>query len=530
MRSNLDDNKGQKLDISSLRFGTTRQAISGTYTIPADGPILHFLDGGASDRDVVLPALKRGAVYAVINYGASNSLIVKTPAGATLATLTNVQGAFFVSSKGEWRFLANSVGTASALTAISSPNGTIDFSTIANVVTADVHEALVDHDLLLHYVANQHIDHTAVSIGTAANSGLAGGGTIAATRALSLDLLNLTIDTPTLADYFGFGDASGSDTNRALLSTLNGILDHDAFLNFVANKHINHTSVSVNAGTGLSGGGDISATRTISFGWGAGGSALTADTPVSADLFVFYDVSGADYNVVTLTNLATALGIATGAPTNADYLVKTANGSLSAELVATDAGAVAGGTTWDFSTPSTAKLLANAATATVAGVSELATSAETVTGTDTTRTTTPAGVLAAIKAIPREWMYALSDETTGITSSLSVPKLTVRAPYAFTLAIPVIGTASSVRGSLNTVQGSGGAVTIDIKKNDVSIFVTKLTFDNGEITTVTASTPPTFVGGSTMSIAADDVLTFFVTQVNDATNKGLKIMLIGTLP
>jgi hypothetical protein len=41
-------------------------------------------------------------------------------------------------------------------------------------------------------------------------------------------------------------------------------VDHDQLLNFVGNEHINHASVSVNAGTGLTGGGDLTATRTIS--------------------------------------------------------------------------------------------------------------------------------------------------------------------------------------------------------------------------------------------------------------------------
>lgn len=43
-----------------------------------------------------------------------------------------------------------------------------------------------------------------------------------------------------------------------------GSVDHDALLNFVANEHVDHSSVSINAGTGLTGGGDITATRTIS--------------------------------------------------------------------------------------------------------------------------------------------------------------------------------------------------------------------------------------------------------------------------
>lgn len=41
-------------------------------------------------------------------------------------------------------------------------------------------------------------------------------------------------------------------------------VNHDALQNFVANKHIDHSAVSITAGTGLTGGGDITANRTIS--------------------------------------------------------------------------------------------------------------------------------------------------------------------------------------------------------------------------------------------------------------------------
>lgn len=43
-----------------------------------------------------------------------------------------------------------------------------------------------------------------------------------------------------------------------------GNIDHDNLQNFVANEHIDHTTVNINAGTGLTGGGDISASRTLS--------------------------------------------------------------------------------------------------------------------------------------------------------------------------------------------------------------------------------------------------------------------------
>lgn len=40
-------------------------------------------------------------------------------------------------------------------------------------------------------------------------------------------------------------------------------IDHDLLLNFVANEHIDHSTVSISAGTHLTGGGDITASRTL---------------------------------------------------------------------------------------------------------------------------------------------------------------------------------------------------------------------------------------------------------------------------
>ena len=47
-------------------------------------------------------------------------------------------------------------------------------------------------------------------------------------------------------------------------------VNHNSTTNYVANQHIDHTTVSITAGSGLTGGGDISATRTINIGAGNG--------------------------------------------------------------------------------------------------------------------------------------------------------------------------------------------------------------------------------------------------------------------
>jgi cytoskeletal protein CcmA (bactofilin family) len=62
-------------------------------------------------------------------------------------------------------------------------------------------------------------------------------------------------------------------------------IDHDALTNFVANEHIDHTSVSITAGTGLTGGGDITSTRDLAIDsaelnayFGGSGKGFDADT------------------------------------------------------------------------------------------------------------------------------------------------------------------------------------------------------------------------------------------------------------
>jgi hypothetical protein len=62
-------------------------------------------------------------------------------------------------------------------------------------------------------------------------------------------------------------------------SVISSGVDHDALSNFVANEHINHSTVSIQAGTGLSGGGDITTNRTLSIA----NTAVTAGTYGAAD-------------------------------------------------------------------------------------------------------------------------------------------------------------------------------------------------------------------------------------------------------
>lgn len=85
----------------------------------------------------------------------------------------------------------DAVGTI--LTDSSSIDFTYDDGTPS--ITAVVLPAGVDHDSLQNFVANEHVDHSAVSISTAADSGLSGGGDLTSTRSLVVDINGTTAET-----------------------------------------------------------------------------------------------------------------------------------------------------------------------------------------------------------------------------------------------------------------------------------------------------------------------------------------------
>ena len=197
-------------------------------------------------------------------------------------------------------------------------------------------QGTIDHDSLANFVANEHVDHTSITL--TAGDGLSGGGTIASNRSFAVDatVLRTTGDSvisssAQLADDIsgsfstaavvglGAGIISGSSSNSSLTTAIVGegagilsgsaqiaddvsgslsaaaivglgagvisasaMVDHDSATNFVANEHINHTSVSITAGDGLTGGGTIAANRTINVVGGDGITANANDIAITA--------------------------------------------------------------------------------------------------------------------------------------------------------------------------------------------------------------------------------------------------------
>jgi hypothetical protein len=137
-------------------------------------------------------------------------------------------------------------------------------------------------------------------------------------------------------------------------------------------------------------------------------------------------------------------------------------------------------------------------------------------GLYTSRSVTGANIKAlAQSGLPTEVQVAASDETTALTTGTA--KVTFRMPYAMTV--------TAVRASLSTAQASGSIFTVDINEGGTTILSTKLTIDNTEKTSTTATTAAVI---SDTALADDAEITIDIDQIGDGTAAGLKVTIIGT--
>jgi hypothetical protein len=261
-----------------------------------------------------------------------------------------------------------------------------------------------------------------------------------------------------------------------------------------------------------------------------------------------YDQGSNDKYVYDGSSWSVSIPSGGGAPSVADYLVKTANGSLSAERVVTDTSEV----TWDWATAGQAKAQLGFTVTTFAktflddtNASGVRTTLGLVIGTDIEAhdadLTTIAGLspsnddilqrksgawanrtmaqlatdLGQLVMPTESFVIACSDETTALTTGTA--KVTFRMPYAFTL--------TDVRASVTTAPTGGTLLTVDVNESGTTILSTKLTFDASEKTTTTAATPRVI---SDSALADDAEITIDIDAVGSTVaGAGLKVYLIG---
>jgi hypothetical protein len=100
--------------------------------------------------------------------------------------------------------------------------GDVSDTNIVKKITMANFNAALDHDTLANYVANEHVDHSAVQIATAAGSGLSGGGDITTTRNLVVDITGQTSEPAVSGlDEVMFWDVSASARRKATVDQIN---------------------------------------------------------------------------------------------------------------------------------------------------------------------------------------------------------------------------------------------------------------------------------------------------------------------
>ena len=100
-------------------------------------------------------------------------------------------------------------------------------------------------------VSNDELANSSVTI--TAGTGLSGGGAVSLGATITLNI-----------------------DSAEFLAAFESSINHDNLTGFVANEHIDHSSVTITAGDGLTGGGDITSSRTLNV-VGGDGITVTAD-------------------------------------------------------------------------------------------------------------------------------------------------------------------------------------------------------------------------------------------------------------
>jgi len=89
----------------ALLNGVNVETIANDKTLVLSDSTYQVLNGGAADRTITLPAETDGIHFWVKNSGATNNLVVKNDAAATIATVAVGEGALVVCNGSAWSLI-----------------------------------------------------------------------------------------------------------------------------------------------------------------------------------------------------------------------------------------------------------------------------------------------------------------------------------------------------------------------------------------------------------------------------------------
>lgn len=162
-----------------------------------------------------LPALGDGQIY----IGSGGMPVVSSLSAGSGISITPGMGSLVISSNIDPS--TTCFGENSKLTLDERPDSS-NFLLQYNENTKECSKmriSTINHDELTNYVASHHVDHSLVSI--VAGDGLIGGGSIEATRTLSLNLDSLLLDSsPTISDFLVEYDVSAAAHRKISIGSL----------------------------------------------------------------------------------------------------------------------------------------------------------------------------------------------------------------------------------------------------------------------------------------------------------------------
>jgi hypothetical protein len=242
-----DENQEGRISVIESRYATTGSNVfKGNQTITGSLYISQNLivQGSSSLENITASAVSIGTNTIILN--ADTPAIRYAGISVFDSGSTNVTASLFYDSlTNNWKFKHSDVGTDDASILLYGPLGT----GIDNAPTLDGNFLTkVENNGHGHHLTTSSIFDNGSKVSINSNSEITG----------SLTVTGVIRSTTTPL-------VSGSDQ-----------INHNTTTNYVANQHIDHTTVSISPGSGLTGGGTIAATRTLSIATGGVTNAMLA--------------------------------------------------------------------------------------------------------------------------------------------------------------------------------------------------------------------------------------------------------------
>ena len=251
---------------------------TGLTATTGDGTLVINVDA-AQTQITSVGTLDAGAISS--GFGAiDNGTSTLNTGNATVDNLTNASAVADSHITGS--FTGSFIGDGSGLTGVTAA---VDIDSLSAA-------AIAQTDLLIFSDAGTESKITFSDFEDTIFGAVSGDATIAAGGTLTIaagavENSMLANDGITIA---GVDTSLGGTITAATIGNAIGAfsgsvqVDHDSTTNFVANEHIDHTSVTLTAGNGLTGGGDISTNRTFAVGAGTGVTVNANDIAIGQDV------------------------------------------------------------------------------------------------------------------------------------------------------------------------------------------------------------------------------------------------------